>query len=169
MSAIGPHLLGRLLDEHARALELFARQWCQNPADVVQEAFVQLIRQPALPDNVVGWLYRVVRNGAISAARAQHRRRRHETAASALHENWFDPTHSAALDGEAVTEALARLPMEQRETIVARLWGGLSFEQIAAITDTSSSTAHRHYQAGLAALRKSLGAPCQKNRSNDES
>ncbi len=169
MSAMGPQLLGRLWDEHRPALELFARQWCQNPADVVQEAFVQLIAQTTLPDNVVGWLYRVVRNGAISSARAAERRRRHETAAGGLHENWFDPAEAAALDGQDVTEALARLPVEQRETIVAHLWGRLSFEQIAAITDTSSSTAHRHYQAGLAALRKTLGVPCQKNRSKSES
>ena len=90
MSAMGRELLGRLLDEHARALQLFARQWCANPADVVQEAFVQLIAQPTLPDNAVAWLYRVVRNGAISAARADDRRRRHETAAGELHDNWFE-------------------------------------------------------------------------------
>jgi hypothetical protein len=32
---------------------------------------VELVRQPVLPDNVLGWLYRVVRNGAVSAARAE--------------------------------------------------------------------------------------------------
>ena len=31
--------LGRLVDRHASALELYARQWCEAPEDVVQEAF----------------------------------------------------------------------------------------------------------------------------------
>ena len=169
MSIIGPQLLGRLLDEHGPALELFARQWCQNPADVVQEAFLQLIRQRTLPENVVGWLYRVVRNGAITAARSTERRRRHETAAAQLHENWFDPSQPAMLNGEDVTEALARVPLEERETIVARLWGRMSFEQIAILTQSSPSTAHRRYQAGLARLRTNLGVPCQKSRPNSKS
>ena len=64
MNPVGPELLARLLDEHGAALTLYARQWCQTPEDVVQEALLQLIRQPAAPENLVGWLYRVVRNGA---------------------------------------------------------------------------------------------------------
>jgi hypothetical protein len=35
-----PDLLGNLLDQHAAALELFARQWCDVPEDVVQDAFL---------------------------------------------------------------------------------------------------------------------------------
>ncbi len=30
-----PDLLGNLLDQHAAALELYARQWCDTPEDVV--------------------------------------------------------------------------------------------------------------------------------------
>ena len=83
MPAAGPELLGRLLDAHGAALTLYARQWCGTPEDVVQEAFVQLARQSCLPDQAVAWLYRVVRNTAISAARSDSRRRRHEAAAAA--------------------------------------------------------------------------------------
>ena len=68
MATIGPELLGRLFDEHAAALVLYARQWSDAPEDVVQEAFVQLARQRIVPDRVVPWLFRVVRNGAIGAA-----------------------------------------------------------------------------------------------------
>ena len=44
--------------------------------------------------------------------------------------------------------------------IVARLWGGLSFEQIAGVAGCSASTACRRYAAGIDALRKELGVPC---------
>ncbi len=163
MSGIGPELLARLLDERSPALELYARQWCDTPADVVQEAFVGLMRQPAEPPNLLGWLYRTVRNGAISAARAAHRRRRHERAAAAAGAGWFAPDPTAGLDPQAAGEALAGLPIEQREVIVAHLWGGLKFEEIAEVAGTSASTAHRRYQAGLAALRQKLGVTCFQN------
>ena len=63
MSAVSPELLGQLWDRHAAALELYARQWCRTPDDVVQQAFAQLATQRAVPEQVVAWLYRVVRNG----------------------------------------------------------------------------------------------------------
>jgi len=162
MSAIGVHLLTRLLDRHGAAMVLYARQWCDTPEDVVQEALLSLVRQTKVPENVVGWLYRVVRNGALSASRGARRRKRHETAAAGCGEAWFEGADDERLDAGAATAALKELPIEQRETIVARLWGGLSFEEIAGLTGSSTSSAHRHYHAGLAALRERLGVVCPK-------
>lgn len=151
-----PELLERLLDTHAATLELFAAQWTNAPADCVQEAFIQLMRQKELPRNVKAWLFRVVRNGAISMARASQRRKKHETRAADMGSTWFVNDPSASLDAVAVTETLQLLPNEQREVIVARLWGGLTFEQIADVVDASSSSVHRRYEAGLQALRERL-------------
>jgi RNA polymerase sigma-70 factor (ECF subfamily) len=162
MHLVDPELLTRLLDEHGGALVLYAQQFCDTPEDVVQEAFVRLIRERAVPRNVVGWLYRVVRNGAISASRSAARRKRHEAAAACGAESWFKPSPGERLDATSATRALEQLPIEQRETIVARLWGGLSLEETARLTGTSTSTAHRRYQAGLAALRERLDVPCGK-------
>lgn len=156
MHSVGPELLARLLDEQGAALTLYARQWCRAPEDVVQEAFLRLAYERPVPDNVVGWLYRVVRNGAISAGRSAARRTRHESAAARQVECWFVPHPSARIVAEDASTALQTLPLEQRETIVARLWGGLSFEEIAELTGTTHSTAHRRYAAGLAALRERL-------------
>ena len=77
---VEPELLGRLLDRHAAALELYARQFCHSAEDVVQEAVVELACQPGAPDDPVAWLYRVVRNKAIGVARSTRRRRRREAA-----------------------------------------------------------------------------------------
>lgn len=155
-AAVGPGLLGRLLDRHAAAMELYARQWCRTPEDVVQQAFVQLARQKCVPENVVTWLYRVVRNGAISAGRSEARRQRHETVAATMAASWFVPTEPPGLDGAAATSALESLSAEEREVIVAHLWGGLTFQEIAAITGLSSSSAHRRYEQGIKALRSKL-------------
>ena len=161
MSSLGPELLARLMDEHGAALVLYARQWCATPEDVVQDALLQLVREPRLPDNVVGWLYRVVRNRAISASRSAGARSRHEAAAACHGEPWFVPADDDRLDAEAAAQALAQLPLPQRETIVARIWGELSFEEIAALLETSTSSVHRWYHAGLVALRQRLGAERQ--------
>src|SRR5207302_6413008 len=107
------------------------------PEDVVQEAFVKLTVQRSPPAEIVGWLYRVVRNGALSAARAEQRRRRHETRAVAGAPAWFVPSDGEGLDAEAASAALQALPPEQREVLVARPWGGLTFEQIAGVTGLS--------------------------------
>src|SRR5271167_4632437 len=95
--------LARLVDRHAAALELFARQWCDTPEDVVQEAFVKLAAQHTPPENSAAWLFRVVRNGALNAAQAARRRRRYETAA-AESTAWFQAKRTVespdALDPE---------------------------------------------------------------------
>ena len=153
-------ILTRLLDAHGAALVLYAQQWCDTPEDVTQEAFLALVRQPALPENAVGWLYRVVRNGAINAMRAAQRRTRRETAIAREAEAWFHVAADDRLDAAAAARAMEKLPIEQRETMVARLWGGLSFEEIAELTGSSTSTVHRWYQAGLSTLRERLGATC---------
>jgi RNA polymerase sigma factor (sigma-70 family) len=159
----GPELLTRLLDEYGATLVLYARQWCRAPEDVVQEAFLQLMREGSEPSNVVGWMFRVVRNGAISAGRGESRRARHETTAARQASPWFETSVGESLDARAVARDLETLPPDERETIVLRLWGGLSFEQIAELTNTSTSTAHRRYIAGLSALRE-RHLSCTKNR-----
>src|SRR5260370_23966564 len=66
--------LGRLLDEHGRALALYAAQWTDSADDCVQEALVELARQPSAPENLRAWLYRVVKHRALNAARGARRR-----------------------------------------------------------------------------------------------
>lgn len=144
-------------------LVLFARQWSRSAEDVVQEAFLTLFRQQVQPDNVSAWLYRVVRHNAMNAARSASRRDRHERLASEFRESWFDPVPGQSLDIQVVTEALRSQPLELRETIVARLWGGLSFDEIALLTGASPSTASRRYRAGLEALREQLRVIPEEN------
>jgi RNA polymerase sigma-70 factor (ECF subfamily) len=161
---MGPEVLGRLVEGHAAALVLFARQWCSAPEDVVQEAFLKLVSCARPPAETVPWLYRVVRNAAISVGRAEKRRRQHESIAAARMPTWFTAPVGATLDAETASAAVQGLPPEQREVIIAHLWGGLTFDQIGEMVGCSSSTAHRWYEAGLAALRERLGVACLNPR-----
>jgi RNA polymerase sigma-70 factor (ECF subfamily) len=159
MKRTSAEVLGGLFDEHAAALVLFARQWSDTPEDVVQDAFVALAGQRVLPERAVAWLYRVVRNGAITSARRSCRRRSREQRAAAREtapgESWFTTTDER-IDAEAASRMLAGLDGETRETIVARLWGGLTFEEIARLQGCSVATAYRRYQAGLTRLHSRL-------------
>jgi RNA polymerase sigma-70 factor (ECF subfamily) len=162
---MSPTDVARLIDAHTGPLVLYARQWCDAPEDAVQEAFLKLVRQGRPPQDPVAWLYRVVRNGALDAARRARRRRRRESAA-ARPVRWFVEPEVDGLDAETAVSALQRLPPEQREVIVARHWGALSFEQIAAAIGCSASTAFRRYTAGVEDLRQRLGGSCPSRPSN---
>lgn len=162
---MGPHEVAHLIDAHAGPLILYARQWCAAPEDVVQDAFVKLVSAPQQPTDTVAWLYRVVRNGALDAARSMRRRRTRESAV-ARPERWFVEPEVDGLDAATAVAGLDRLPLEQREVIIARLWSGLSFEQIAELVGCSASSAFRRYSAGLDSLRRQLGVVCPNHTPN---
>jgi RNA polymerase sigma-70 factor (ECF subfamily) len=154
MPFMEPQVLGRLYREHAPSLRLYARQWSSQAEDLVHDAFVHLARQAPPPERPVPWLYRVVRNAALAAHRSATRRRRREQRVSNP-VAWFTRADDR-LDAQDATRFLAELPLELREVIVARLWGGLTFEEIAQLAGCSLPTAHRRYQAGLLELRERL-------------
>lgn len=156
-----PQQLGKLIDMYARPLELYARQWCVEPADVVQTAFLKLMKETTEPDNITAWLYRVVRNLVVSELRAKGRREEREQVVAAANGNWFESFPEIEIDGATATDALKQLPEEQREVVVTRIWGEMSFEEIAELTGVSSSTAHRRYSDGIEVLRTKLGVECQ--------
>ncbi|HEV3204975.1 MAG TPA: RNA polymerase sigma factor [Gemmataceae bacterium] len=154
MPPLEPEILGRLYRRHAPALRLYARQWSGSADDLVQEAFVKLAQQSPPPTRVLPWLYSVVRNAGVAMDRAAVRRRRRQEATSRP-EAWFAKTDDLLAAQEA-TRCLAELPLDLREVIIARLWGGLIFEEIARLVNCSLPTVHRRYQAGLTQLRERL-------------
>lgn len=153
--------LAALIDRHSPALVLFARQRCDSPEDVVQEAFCALASLRTPPDDPAAWLFRTVRNGSLDAGKAERRRKRRETAVSKP-AGWFVEPRLNGLEAAEAVEALKSLPDDLREVIVLRLWSDLTLEQVAAACGCSVSTAFRRFEAGLAALRERLGEKCPK-------
>lgn len=138
-------------------LVLLARQWCSTPEDVVQEAFLKLSSVQPMPENPAAWLYTAVRNRAISAGRSQRRRSSHEQRHRSQQGDWFIHDATQKIDADTAVTALQQLSAEQREVIIAHLWGELTFEEIGQMQASSSSTAHRYYTQGLEHLRTLLG------------
>lgn len=146
--------IATLLDRYGAGLALFAAQWTDSPDDCVQEALIRLAGQTVWPDSPTAWLYRVVRNQAISQLRSSDRRKRHEAIASRLRP---ESSHStSSVDVSMIAEALDLLEAHDREIIIARVWGKLTLEEIAEACGVSVSTAHRRYQNAIAVLRRVL-------------
>jgi RNA polymerase sigma factor (sigma-70 family) len=147
---------------HGAALVLFARQWAPTAADaedVVQEAFVRFWRARDRAVDPAAYLFACVRRTALEWLRARRRRVvREERAArpEASGEPLFVTAPERAERRGAVEAALARLPDDQRAVLVLKVWGGLTFAQIAAALDITANTAASRHRYALARLRDLL-------------
>jgi len=149
--------------EHGPRLLLCARQWTRSAADaedVVQEAFVRYWRhQRGLPGNPVALLLTSIRRAALDLARREGRRNARELAAESGEDGaefYFERLPGGDERHLALESALARLPAAQREVLVLKLWGELTFEEIGCQLAISPHTAASRYRYALGALRKEL-------------
>jgi RNA polymerase sigma-70 factor (ECF subfamily) len=148
------------LDRHGAALVLLARQWVASRADaedVVQEAVVRFWRSRHRVAEPIAYLYACVKRCALDWRRGRGRRSRREEAAARPE---AEPLFAGPLEEEerraAVAAALGHLPEEQREVLVMKVWGGLTFPQIGEALRTSPNTAASRYRYALAKLREQL-------------
>ncbi|HNS19993.1 MAG TPA: RNA polymerase sigma factor [Sedimentisphaerales bacterium] len=130
--------------------------------DIVQDVFIRfagLARTFRLTGSLKGYLATCVANAARNQIVASRRR---ETAG-------LDEALGLASDGAPpdawaiyserftrVAQAMAELPVEQREVVTLHLYGDLPFREIAAWQKTSIKTVQSRYRYGLEKLRSLL-------------
>ena len=154
----------RLLRRCGDGLFLYARQLCRNDADaadVVQEAFLRIWRKHAnngvTEPDLPALCYAAVRYVVLDRQRQSARRRRREIAAGeSLYEQppLFECSLEQAEEYAQLEAAIRQLPVEQREVLTLKIWGELTFQQIATVTDESPNTTASRYRLALAALRE---------------
>jgi len=151
-------------DAYSDALMLYARNWLGSDLaqDAVQAAFMELMGQTLAPSDVQAWLFRTVRNGAITRLRRQQRRRHHDRRLSTEQLPWFEGQPDDLIDARAAQEVLMTLPETQREVVLLRIWGQLSLKQTARIVGSPVSTVHSRYKAALAAIKQRMQRSCKK-------
>lgn len=155
--SLTPEDLCSLVDDHFATLLVFARQWVRDGAeDLVQDAFLQLVKRlpwEGCPEQPVAWLFRVVRNGAIDRHRKENRRRQYEQHRAEEEPLYFAPPPGSDLRAEEIDALLRSLSPRQREIVVARIWGGLTFDEIADMLETPRTTIYRQYNEALQSIR----------------
>jgi RNA polymerase sigma-70 factor, ECF subfamily len=138
---------------------LFARQQARYEADaqdLVQEAVLEACRrqtdsQPPPPALV----FATIRRRAIDLARNEDRRSGRELAAlEPLPASWFDTTVEDRERNQLIQAAMTRLPDMYREVITLKVWGDLTFAEIAGALGIPANTAASRYRYGLIELRK---------------
>jgi RNA polymerase sigma-70 factor, ECF subfamily len=150
--------------QHGPRLLLYARQATRSLADaedVLQEAFVRFWRhQRKLEGDHVGLVFASIRRAACDLARRDKRRACREENALSESEvaanSFFEPLEKNDERRLLIEAAMQRLPNEQREVLILKVWGERTFEQIGEQLHISHNTAASRYRYALEALRKEL-------------
>jgi RNA polymerase sigma-70 factor (ECF subfamily) len=124
-------------------------------ADVLQDVFLRAVKSRRRfrgVENPVAYLFQIARNEA-----ARSRRRR---PAAPLPESDSLPAAGGAVtrqeDAEIVDRALARLAVEDREIVELKVYGGLTFREIADVVGRPQATVATRYRRALESLRDGL-------------
>jgi RNA polymerase sigma-70 factor (ECF subfamily) len=142
----------RLYDLKAAELLLYGRALGLGESeaeDVLQETFVALLKLKEAPDNPVHYCVRAYRNRALNFKRGLWRRVARELESA----RWFEAEPTETGLEEAAQRALAKLPPEQREVIVLKIWHEMTFDAISGVLDCSPNTVAGRYRYGMQKLK----------------
>lgn len=153
--------LERLHDEHVTVMYQHGMAMLRNEAavrDLLQDIFLKLARsggQAVGTEKERSYLMQMVHHGAIDQIRRGKVRQEHAAREEEpLFESSPDPDREAFR--LRLEEALAHLPVEQREIVVLKLWEGRTFDEISHICGIPLNTAASRYRYALDKLRTLL-------------
>jgi len=127
--------------------------------DCLQDVFVLLVSDGCkVRSNLKGYLLSCVLNRARDHLRRRDAQSNCKVNIGRYRVDSTDPAGAMVDDDrkKAVTRALEKLPLEQREVIVLHLQGDMKFRQIAAMLDMSINTVQSRYWYGMEKLRQLL-------------
>jgi RNA polymerase sigma-70 factor (ECF subfamily) len=158
-----PQAFDVLVDEYAPRVRGFLRRLVPGSDldDAVQEVFLRVVRtfgQYQESGRFDAWIFQIARNLAHDQHRGRARMER-QVAGETQHD------HAASNAGVGqqleqaeelveIESAMLRLPDSEREVILLRHFGKLTFEEIATLTNVPLGTALARSHRGLAKLRQ---------------
>jgi len=128
--------------------------------DLTQAVFLKLWSSPELfvGGNFGAWIARVARNRSLDVLRSRAAHAEGEFPESVPDDARVEDRAFASIEADAVREALAQLPLEQREPIELGFFGGITHEEIAKRTGIPLGTIKTRIRSGLRKLRTNLDA-----------
>ena len=163
MKMPGHSELERLYDAHAAGLYAFLLNLMRDEADtrdVLQEVFVKIARDGSLLQGVReerAFLIRLAHNAAIDLMRRRGTRERTKAGLAEIVSPFApagDPDEE--LFRMELAAGLVEMKDEKRTVAHLKLWGGLTFEGIAAALEISPNTAASRYRYAVDKLRERL-------------
>lgn len=145
------------LNAHTAKLFLYARQQTRSAADaedVLQEALVDSWQNAGGQAPPLALVFAIIRRRAIDQARSNDRRARREQADES--EPWFEPEIEPRDNQRLLEDAVKSLTPIFREVITLKVWGGLTFREIAETIGVPLNTAASRYRYALSELRSLL-------------
>jgi RNA polymerase sigma-70 factor (ECF subfamily) len=147
------------VEHNAPRFLLFARQKARNEADaqdLVQEAVLEASqRQTDGAPPPTGLVFATIHRRAIDLARGEDRRLERERAVAETEgTSWFNTTVEDREMRQQVEGVLKRLPEPFREVVMLKIWGDLTFAEVASVLGVPANTAASRYRYGLAEMRK---------------
>jgi RNA polymerase sigma-70 factor (ECF subfamily) len=126
--------------------------------DVLQEAFIRFWKnQRHLPGNPNVLVVTSIRRAALDLYRRTDRRSlREQTVSADSDTTWFEPESDPRL--QILSDSLPLLPEEQRQVVVLKIWGNLTFDEIGEQLAISPNTAASRWRYAMEALRKLITA-----------
>lgn len=157
MTSVAQAQVRRWYEELGPTLLLYARSLATDASaaeDALHQVFLRLLSgEVAMPDDARPYLFRAVRNAAVNLRRAEVR----EMARRAEAPRFEAP---AELEEARIVleDALESLPPEQREVVVLRTWGDMTFEEVGDLLGIPSNTAASRHRYALEKLRERMAA-----------
>ena len=139
----------------------------ETAEDVFQEVWGKIVKARASyrpTAKFTTFLYRVAHNCFIDHVRRNKRHTGNAQIEPDLHEHPGETPETAterSLARERLEAALADLPEEQRDTFLLHEEGGLSVDQIAAVTDCNRETAKSRLRYAVRKLRAAIDEPAE--------
>jgi len=149
------HWCEALYDAKAAELILYGRALGLGHGeaeDVLQETFVALMHLSAPPAKAEHYCVRSYRNRAMNHRRSLWRRLTREWESL----RWFEKASAETQAEQHAMLALTKLPVDQREVIVLKVWHGCTFEEIGGLLEISPNTAAGRYRYGLQKLKNKI-------------
>jgi RNA polymerase sigma-70 factor (ECF subfamily) len=149
------HWCENLYETHAPQILLYGRALGLTPSeaeDVLHETFVALLRKDEVPEEPKHYCLRAFRNRALNFRRGLWRRLARELES----QRWFERAEGETAQERFAMRSLTRLPAEQREAIVLKIWHEYTFDEIGELLGISANTVAGRYRYGLQKLRAFL-------------
>ena len=143
--------LRRFYEANRRELYTYSLALTRNreaAEDAIHNAFQRLLRRGSAPGDLRPYIFRCVRNAAIDDLRREKRRE------DRIIELPNDTNQGTARGlGAELQQLLTQLSEDERETIVLKVFNGITLQEIADLRDASINTVASWYRRGMEKLK----------------